>query len=371
MGLSAVLVTSVLAAGCSSDLHKLTEAGGGSGIAGMLRMVPASAAASDVFVNRYRAAARAAHIAAPRAGAGADALAHYFGQLTIKTGVEGSDLTQQLGQYGAKARSQNGFDLSAIDSDAESQAPPKVLIAATGRFDLTAVDHALRTGPWKSLLTTPKYDGTTVYRWLDDNKTDVGRANTGLLTSLGNSRRFALPDDHTFLYARTDEGIHGLLDATYGNGKTLADVPAFAKAAAALDAKGVYSADFLGSGPPPLSALLGRLPKAALAALRARLQKYALAPYQLAAIGVARVHGAPTMVTVIVNTDHDAAQTNAKKLRAIATTGSSLAANRPWSDLLAVDDIHADGSLTVGSFREKVGPTAWSHIPQDSLLLHR
>jgi len=346
----------------------------------MLALLPdnATTTGSPVVVNLYWRAAQAAHIQIPAATADETTLSRFAVRLNgSPVAVAGSSLTQQMNEYGAQTQKQIGFNAADIAADTEVQAQPRSYLAVRGHFDPKTADAGLRADPhWKSVLKTPKYHGTTVYSWLADNAIDMGNVHTGLFTDIGQSRRFAFPNDSTFLYGKSDTVIHDLVDAAAGDTNTLAAAPDYRAAAAALDAQGVYSAQFIRPqsiddflkvlqqrSPPP--------PASTVNAIRTQLGKHTLAAYQLAAIGVAIRDGKSAVVVVIVNADGKSARANEGRLRDVIDAGASQQSNAPWSTLFSVQQVTVSGPVTVGLLRPQSGAlTAWQQIPRDSLLLH-
>ena len=350
-------------------------------IASMLAMVPTSvvgdpSANTDVMINLYWKAASAGGLTVPDDPTDVDAQVQYAMDLTIAAdhplGVAGTDLLQQLGSPAFSAG--QPIALSDVAADVQAGQPPHLAIAARGNFDTSAIDTAFRNNPdWKDDLTTPEYHGHTFYRWLDDLKLDMTRINTGLFTTLGNSRRMALPDPSTFLYSRDDATMHALLDAGDDPASvSLAGDDEHLAVATALDEHGVYSALIVGQQLlAPLVSSSNLSPEQAKKVI-AEMQEHALKPYLLAGIGETLVDGSPRTVIVLANTDSDAAQANAEALRGLIADGRSMVSQRPWSDYFGVDSVTTDGSLTIGvlTLTDPTRVTAWYQavMNRDTLL---
>ena len=381
----AVAVALTVCAACSSTNggHQHSTATPGPNdatVASMLALLPdnATTTGSPVVVNLYWKAARAGRVTIPAATADESALSKYVGRLNDNdVAVAASTLTQQINEYGAQTEKQTGFNAADLAADTEVQAAPNSYLAVRGHFDRKAADAGLRADPhWKSVLKTPKYHGTTVYSWLKDNAVDMSNVHTGLFTDIGQSRRFAFPNDSTFLYGKSDGVIHDLLDATGGDTNTLDAAKDYRAAAAALDGQNVYSAQFI--RPPSIADYLETLrhrspppPASVITAIRTQLSKHALAPYQLAAIGVTIKNGKPTIVVAVVNADNKAAQANASRLRDVVGAGSSPQTNTAWSTSFSVRQTTVSGAVTVGLLEPRSGSAAaWRQLPNDSLLLH-
>jgi len=164
--------------------------------------------------------------------------------------------------------------------------------------------------------------------------------------------------------------MHRALDtATNKSGSAAGDADT-AAVAAALDRQHAYAA-MITTRQPSVSGMIRSGSPAQVAALRQRLAGQLLQPYRLAGIGVTQLNGKPTMIVALANADGATAQANAAALTAAVRHGLSLRDNQKWSDLLAIDDVHADGTLTVATFTETTNAGLWSRIilDEDSLLL--
>lgn len=365
---TAALLLAALTTACSSSsagtAFPTGQAAPSLSIQHLLTLIPRNAGSTGnlVTVNLYHNAAKAMHIATPAAGADEATVASYYNSLDTKAGVLGSDLSQQLAQDAPGSVKQVGFDSHAVTADVSAGAPPNNYLAALGHYETGAIDKAVHADKtWSGQLTTPTYDKTTIYRWGKDNVVNMQLVHTGLFTDIGGSRRFAFPGGDEFLYARNDATMHAMLDtAAHGS---LAGEADFSAAAKALDAQHVYTAALLPK-PPTIADVAGR---AATPAVRKKLAPMALAPYQLAGLGMS----GSTMVVVLVNSDAAAAKTNASKLASVVKNGSSVATNQPWSTWLKVRTIRTDGNLTIGTF-STTNMTLWSRVlvDRDSLLMH-
>ncbi|HVX42870.1 MAG TPA: hypothetical protein VHC49_03245 [Mycobacteriales bacterium] len=329
----------VVAAGCSGGGN--SGSADNAGIRGMLDRLPAAgdSRTGQVIVDLYADAAKAGPVAVPKPGASPKDVQRYGLALSkAPIAVGGSSLFQELTVYGQNSRKLNGFDLSNITADACISDPPEAFVAARGEFDSASVDHALRDEPaWKSELTVQKHDGTTVLRWGKDNVVDIKKVRTGIFTSIGRSRRIALPDDHTFLYSPTDAGISALLD----KGKTLADLAPYRSAADVLDDQHAYSAIFLHRSPAT----------------------QALGDEELLAVGVNR----SSVLVVVVSPDADAAKTATQRLRATMKNGRTRY-GMDWSELVGSPKITTTGNVTTMTVTSgKVRPR-WFTLPQEQLF---
>jgi hypothetical protein len=352
-----VLAAGMAVAGCS---------GGGTGgstadasILGMVRLAPADS--DTVTIDLYQQAAAGLGVPAPSARAAA----RYFATLNQRGGVPGSEITQAFGV------DTTGVNLADVRADLSAGSPPDDVLAALGTFDTKAIDRAAHADPaWHSALTTRQDDGVIVYSWLRDNQDDLSRG-TGILSQVPGSRRLAVVDQ-TLLLTRNDATMHRSLDTATGHGGSYADKQGATDVAAQLDRMHAYAAT-LTSRQAPVAAVLGgrSVSPAQVAVIRQRMAGQVLRPYQLAGIGVTRLRGRPAMLVVLASADNATAQANATTLKATVQHGISLRANQPWSELLTVDDVHADGKLTIATFTESASPATWSQIVQndDSLLL--
>lgn len=358
---SALMLATVIgaaAAGCGSS-----TAAASASVLGMLRLAPADG--GTVTVNLYQRAATATGVPAPAAHSGAAAIARYFAALDQRAGVPGSNLTQAFNP------DTTGVDLAGVRADMTAGAPPGDVLAALGRFDTTAIDkaaHADRT--WRSALSTARVDGVTVYRWLPDNQLDMTRS-IGLLSQIPESRRLAVSGGQNLLLTRNDATMHRVLDTTTHHAGSYAKNPDVSKVAGELDRLHAFAATITRQQPSATAVLGQHATPAQVAAVRQRLAGQMLRPYRLAGVGVTRLRGKPTMLVVLANADAATAKANATALAAAVRHGFSLRTNQPWSGLLTVDDVHANGDLTVATLTETGGAHLWSQIVQqeDSLLM--
>lgn len=332
-------------------------------VLGLLRLVPADG--GTVTVNLYRRAGGSVGVPPVSDSAAA---ARYFATLNQRAGLPGSELTQASGV------DTTGVNLADVTADVSAGSPPNDVLAALGTFDTAAIDKAAHADPaWRSALTTRQDDGVTVDSWLRDNQTDLNRGS-GILSQIPGSRRLAVANQHALLLTRNDTTLHRVLDATTGHAHSYADNPGATDVATQLDHLHAYAATLTKQNHSVAELLGGRaVSPDQLAALRQRMVGQLLRPYQLAGIGVTRVHGKPAMLVVLANADDTTAQANATALRAAVQRGISVATNQPWSNLLMVDDVHTNGNLTIATFTETTNANLWSQIVQnnDSLLVTR
>lgn len=364
------VVGCVCAAGCGSTSTGGTGTGSGSvddSILGMLRLVPAGA--DMVTVNLYQQAATRSGVPALSSNADGSAVTHYFAQLE-HAGVPGSDLSQQ--SVILDGPSQDGVNLATVRADVTAGDPPNETLAAFGTFDSTAIDHGAHSDPdWHSALSTVQYDGTTMYRWLGDNQFDAARGQTGIFSELPQSRRLAVVNGSALLLTHNDATMHRALDTATNKSGSLAGNTDAAAVASELDRQHAFAA-VITTRQPSVNDLLRAGSPVQVAAIRQRLAGQLLKPYRMAGIGVTQLNGKPAMIVALANADDATAQANAAALTAAVRNGMSLRSNQKWSGLLAIDDVHADGTLTVATFTETTNAALWSQIivNEDSLLVH-
>jgi hypothetical protein len=358
----------VCAAGCGSTSTGAAGSGpANDSVLGMLRLVPAGA--DLLTVNLYQQAATRSGVPALSSNADIATVTRYFAQLQQRAGVSGSDLTQQSAVL--TGTSQDGVDLTAVRADVTAGDPPNDTLAALGRFDTAAIDRGTHGDPaWHSALSTVQYDGATMYRWLGDNQFDAARGDTGIFSQAPQSRRLAVVNGSALLLTRNDATMHRALDtATNKSGSAAGDAD-MAAVATELDRRHAYAA-MITTRQPSVSDLVRSGGPAQAAAVRQRLAGQLLKPYRLAGVGVTQLNGKPVMIVALANVDDATAQANAAALTAAVRHGLSLRDNQKWSDLLAIDDVHTDGTLTVATFTETTNAGLWSRIIEDddSLLV--
>jgi hypothetical protein len=367
-----VVVLAVVGCVCAAGCGSTSTGAAGSGpandsVLGMLRLVPAGA--DLLTVNLYQQAATRSGVPALSSNADIATVTRYFAQLQQRAGVSGSDMTQQSAML--TCTSQDGVDLTAVRADVTAGDPPNDTLAALGRFDTAAIDRGTHGDPaWHSALSTVQYDGATMYRWLGDNQFDAARGDTGIFSQVPQSRRLAVVNGSALLLTRNDATMHRALDtATNKSGSAAGDAD-MAAVATELDRQHAYAA-MITTRQPSVSDLVRSGSPAQAAAVRQRLAGQLLKPYRLAGVGVTQLNGKPAMIVALANVDDATAQANAAALTAAVRHGLSLRDNQKWSDLLAIDDVHTDGTLTVATFTETTNAGLWSRIIEDddSLLM--
>ena len=143
-----------------------------------------------------------------------------------------------------------GFDLRDVDETvvAGSLSGARDLQAAFGNFDPSRTREALDACGQCEPADLKQHRGRTYYSWGEDFKTDLRRRFAPpLYDSVGHSGRLYVGERFA-LYAHSDGGIEGMMDAQGRSTTTLADLPDYQLAARALVGLGAYDAGFSDSG---------------------------------------------------------------------------------------------------------------------------
>lgn len=347
---------------------------GGDGWASLLAAVPDTEAnRSQVILNDYRAAQVAAGIPPLAADAPAADIVTYA--VTLSLGVPGGEddgevvrdpplAALPMATFGQRAvaswdewEAEYGFTLAQVERDLIAGQPPDEVIVFEGSFSPASIAEVLRADPgWAGDLEVVEHEGGSYYRWGEDFAIDPRRASPA--RPLGRGGRLAVGEDR-ILRTYGSEAIESALGAIAGDVPSLADVPEMTALAGALDRAGAYAAlltmavaDLAAAGVPEGSGPF-------------------LEPYRGLAIGPGvGDDGQAFVVIALVHGDEAAAAANAGRIPEIVATGSSLLTGRPWSDVLEVQEVRRDGTVTVAVLSTD-RPRLWSEVvfARDGLVL--
>lgn len=352
-----IALSALMAAACGGD-------GGGEatrGWAELLGRVPNTPAnRAYVSMNDYAAAREAIGLSAPGPGADEQAVYEY---LTALSQGPISDLTTSpptrspgmavtfesfrpatsMDLLDTSAwNGEMGFDVLNVDRDVLAGVFPDQLAIWEGSIDPQQVADAVESDPvWSDLLSTAEHLGVEYYRWGDDPSAfDRDRVTAVRPTGQGGCLvAFA----GTAYRSLSPAALESAIAVREGEGTSLADVEDLQLIADGLDDAGTYAAILSADGSQ------FALDRAALDLLDS--DQPVLEAYRAMGAGAGLDEdGTEFMVIVLIYADADAATANAATLEEIATTGSSLQARQPWSDLLTVRSIAADGRLVIGVF---------------------
>lgn len=284
-----------------------------------------------VSVSRWHAAADAYGVAVPTEGASSDDVLNYLSNLTTGDGgvAQASDLVGLGTAAITSTEDEFGFGRQQIAADITAGLTPQAHQAARGDFDPDAIVEATSSGPVADDVEEVDVQDVPVLRWRDDFDIDFEQVNA--LSPTGAAGRLGLPDEHTLLYARYDDGIEALVSAQQG-GESLADDGDLVAVAAALDAEGTLSAQL--TYRPDGSDL----------------------PYVAAGIGLVEDDGGRLVLAYSTDSESDARATSSA-VEELVTSGRTVAGDRPWSELLSDPDISTEGSLVTATFTLE-GPAA-------------
>lgn len=337
-------------AGCASE----SDASGGGGdrsVGAYLAALPAYDGDDPVVVS-YGDLARAAEIAGierPADVSDDDAVVDYLMDIGGQRQDEGETarvavLVPEAAQTASSAADQEafvedvGWSILELDAFGERYTQPRPIAVLDGDFDGGRLDDALDEageGLWVAGdpdgemhvddITPARPTGEALWLGLDDDRLTVGREE----------------DDVTA--AREADG----------GDDTLAGDEALSSMGAALDDRDVYSA-MLVSDPGMSADLAGRVlgSDAAPDELAAELADLPRCDGAMTgvAVGVAD-DGEPLLVVAIAHADEASAEANVDTISEVLTDGQTLSSARPWSDVLTVESVEAEGTVVVATAR--------------------
>lgn len=324
-----LLGVALAAAGCGGDGGSSQEQGW---ITGLLDRVPDTGASGDLMVVDLAGAAAAGGVAVPTPGASAGEIADYLLGLPRDTLVP--DLLQDpFPDFDALTR-ELGIDAALVTAAIMASNPPETYQVLAGDFDPAAVDTAVRSDSvWGDLLTTAEHQGVAYYAWGEDFESDLRRVTA--VRPQGRGGRLAL-DDGWLYWVPWTAGIEGLIDAGAGRVATLADDPAFARAAAALQAAGVYAAVL--TGRPLLDAAVSALVLGA---------------------GGGRDEAGAFWTIAAVHRSAAEAEAAAAEVGRVLAEGSTSATRQPWSERVSDVQVTLDDALMVVTVRSTFPAGDW------------
>lgn len=333
----AMAVAAVLALGAAACGDDDGDADGGTdgafSVATMLEQIPADAVTDpadtpiQVVVGDLDRAAEIAGVERPEE-VEADAVFDWIGPLTgvraegtaaaalLPPEVVGIESLARLDEFVDEV----GWSLLDVHQYVELQQPPQYVSVLTGGFDEAEIDGA-------------QGDRTDDIWSLGGEDFAMSIAERSAARPLGNAMRTALVDDR-LVVARSTPPVRSAVD---GADDTLADDGALAAVAGALDDQNVYGALLVSVDP-------GQSPSGGEGT-------EGLAPFDALGVGNAADEEGAVVVLAYAHAAEDGAEANVGKLRALFTEGVSLATNRPWSDLLALDDVTRDGTTVTATLR--------------------
>ena len=235
-----------------------------------------------------------------------------------------------------------GWSLLDLDAFVERDTPPRRVAVLDGGFDQERIEGALDDA------------GDGVWR-AGDPEGDLDLADTTTARPIGETLWFTLDDDLLTVAGDEDD-----IDA---DGETLADDPTLAALAAALDDHDVYSALLTADdgllGPVADRALGAAASPEAVAAAEDLPQCEGITG---AAAGIAD-DGEPLIVLAMAHADEDSAEANVDAVTEALAEGELIGNQRPWSELVTVESVEADGTALVVTARPADMVLAqWSHV---------
>ncbi|HEY8526514.1 MAG TPA: hypothetical protein VIL48_16185 [Acidimicrobiales bacterium] len=230
-----------------------------------------------------------------------------------------------------------GWSILDIERFVERQTPPAYVTVMEGGFDESRLSDALGEAE----------DGT--WRAGEGDAYEMSPQEASPARRFGEALWFTLPDGRLTVTRSPDDSAAVTQALTGGDAPTLADDPALAGVATALDEESAYAAMLLaggGDGAGPAGA--GAPPEARQAACAQALPQ----PTAAVGTGVADEDG-PVILIALAHESADAAQANAEALERLVTEGHSVQTNQPWSELVSLDAVGTtgDGLVTVARLR--------------------
>lgn len=342
----AALVAVVAGTACASESGDSTTAGPGDrSVSGYLAALPAPADDEGLMVT-YGDVARAAEIGEveiPDDVADEDALADFLMDVT-GTRVDGAEnpvavlmpevaQTQRLMSDPRAFVDELGWSIVDVESFAELSQPPRPVSILDGTFDGEAIEGVLDEAE----------DGVLV---AGDPDVGMDFEDTTVARPLGQPLWLAV--DGGRLVVTADEAD---MAAARAGDDTLADHAALGALAEALDRHEVYSAMLDGTPSAGVDVASRVLGERATPELLESLEDLPRCPGVTGvATGVAD-DGEPLIVLAMAHADDDAAEANVDVLADVLENGDELATRRPWTELLTVESVEAEGPVVVATAR--------------------
>jgi hypothetical protein len=336
----------VVAACASAGDGGLDAADGPAPIGDYLAQLPGPAETDEIVTVAYGDLARAAELAGverPSDHANSDAVVDYIFAVTGTRQDQGealqaASLVPEAAQIDYSTSDPEGFvedvgwSILDVDRFAERQLLPQSVTLLEGDFDRGRLDEALGEAD----------DGVWVK---GDPSGAIDVEATTPARPLGESLWLAL-DDERLTVTRSDDEMRAARRAAGGDG-TLASDETLSALAGALDGEDVYSA-MLVAGDPAGAVGDGSDTRAGREA--AEPEGAHCESITGVAAGIAH-DGEPLIVYVLAHADDATAERNAAVVEEALASGESPRSGRPWSEMVTVDSVDADGAVVVARLR--------------------
>lgn len=265
------------------------------------------------------------------------------------TGVAPSALVAAPGP-GDPLAEELGIRTRDVERDVVAGDPPGQLTILEGSIDPAHVRRAVEADDtFSDRLTAARHAGERSYAW--GSEVDVRRRTP--LRRLGIGGNLFIDPPYA-VWSNLATTVEASIDAAGGTVPSLADDRDLVAVADALQARGGYAGLLAAREVAPGVATGGPTP---------------LAPYDAIAIGPSLEDAhRPVLVVALAYPDASIARSQARRLRALAEDGTSVAGDR-WSELVTVDEVTTDGRVVVGRLRTEK-PRLWFDVVlrRDSLL---
>lgn len=227
-----------------------------------------------------------------------------------------------------------GWTILDVDQFIERQTPPESVMALRGYFDRSALNEAMGQAE----------DGV----WVAGDPDGRDLAERTAARPLGQPQWLSLQSNWLLITESAED-----MDAARSEGdprETLAEDDRLAALAGALDGEDVYTAllaNDASATDPVAGAPLRELSPEVVEAICAKALPER--PLSLAA-GLAD-DGGPVVVFALLHEDDAAAEANAEAIERMVEEGSSYRTRQRWSELVTLDRVTADGTITVVRLR--------------------
>jgi hypothetical protein len=353
--LAAACVAAVVVTACASESDGNGGANGGGGtddrsISGYLASLPAPRG-DDMVLVTYADLARAAEIGGierPDDLGDSDAIVDYLMEIGGQRSEEGeaqrvAALVPTAAQLQRSATDleafadEVGWSILDVDAFAERDTPPRRVSLLHGDFDRDRLDAAL--------------DDNGDDGWvIGDPEGGIDIEGVSVARPLGETLWMDLDGDRLAV-AWEDGDISRVAEADGGDG-TLAGDPGLAALATALDDLDVYSAMLVSDAATLAAPFAERVLGASATPERIEaLEDLPQCTGMTATATAIADDGEPLLVLAIAHTDEDAAEGNVDAVTTALTEGDQVTRQRPWSEMLTVESVEAEGTVVVATAR--------------------
>ncbi len=385
----ALLAAFLVAAGCGGN--GLPGGSEKDGFVGLLAQIPDNSQTRElIYLNDYARARDVFGIPLPGDDADEETLTEYL--IAVNRGPEGSTEEAKhtglapgpwisgFSEHGAiqlKNRHELGFDVRNVHQSIMAGAPPQLLEVVKGRFNPREIERSIEGCSDCPKADRVEYEGVESYSWGEDGVVSLSeRFSPPAFDQLGRGGRIAVSDSLVFRTVETP-GMEALIRTHRGKGDSLADDEDLALAAGRLDDLEVFSALIIGdpeyfSAEDVLENLCLNLYSDECDLIRDRAASVgSLTEYEVLGAGAGKDGHGLFNAVILVYRDEGDAERNARQFEERLEEGSSLFANRRWSELIPDADVRAEGRTVLAKLRPQ-SAALWhqSVVVRDSLYMY-